>query len=242
MNRCAICAESAPASTFGLTPHGPICTTCGVRHFSTLVGPNGLALPPQASVEEVTRLAAMLSKIADLRARRLDHAWDEIVKAFDGERFKQTLCEWLDDPTLHTPYGTSQLAEVHDTEGITLLHYAAAYGGPAAVQKLLEHGASRDARTHHGRTPLDDALDWGHDHLRSLLQEKVEPPYAAPPVVAATPHRGGAENESRNAPPPDVELRPCSRCRKKLPRKAYSRRQWDKMGAKRRCLACVDAE
>ena len=139
MNRCAICAESAPASTFGLTPHGPICTTCGVRHFSTLVGPNGLALPPQASVEEVTRLAAMLSKIADLRARRLDHAWDEIVKAFDGELFKTTLCEWLDDPTLHTPYGTSQLAEVHDTEGITLLHYAAAYGGPAAVQKLLEH-------------------------------------------------------------------------------------------------------
>lgn len=61
------------------------------------------------------------------------------------------------------------------TKGETPLHRAAAYGDPATIQFLLDHGADREARDAHGDSPLS----WASEHLRpgAILALLAHGPY-----------------------------------------------------------------
>ncbi len=68
------------------------------------------------------------------------------------------------DPDARTKDGAPTGAFARDarTRGETPLHRAAAYAGPATIERLLDAGADREARDAHGDTPLA----WASRHLR----------------------------------------------------------------------------
>lgn len=62
--------------------------------------------------------------------------------------------------------------DVKDANGLTALHWAAAYGQVTSVQLLLANGAEVDVTGPEGETPLLMAANGGHhDVVRLLLNE-----------------------------------------------------------------------
>ncbi|UWW96700.1 MAG: ankyrin repeat domain-containing protein [Candidatus Cardinium sp.] len=64
--------------------------------------------------------------------------------------------------------------DLRDSDGRTLLHYAATLGGTEGselVGKLLELGLKPDVKDNNGRTPLDDDIN-KHIQVQLLLQHK----------------------------------------------------------------------
>ncbi len=56
-----------------------------------------------------------------------------------------------------------------DSEGKSLLHYAAAYAGREVVQFLIEKGADINARDGKGRTPMSVASQMGNSIAEEVL-------------------------------------------------------------------------
>jgi hypothetical protein len=57
-----------------------------------------------------------------------------------------------------------------DSKGVTPLHYAVRqYDEPEVIEHLLAHGASREARSRKGATPLDIAVRMGRHDVTALL-------------------------------------------------------------------------
>ena len=72
--------------------------------------------------------------------------------------------------------------EARDSEGLTALHYAAAWGSPEAVQRLVAAGAEIDGRTPYGFTPLRMAERGDRPTaaaLRALGASSALPPLSA---------------------------------------------------------------
>lgn len=60
--------------------------------------------------------------------------------------------------------------DVGNRDGDTPLHYAAAWGRAESAEVLLQGGADMKLRNHHGNTPMDDALTFGHQDVYSLME------------------------------------------------------------------------
>lgn len=58
-----------------------------------------------------------------------------------------------------------------NNEGDTPLHYAAAWGRRAAARILLRGGADPTLRNDAGKTPMDEAIFFGHEEIWSLMDE-----------------------------------------------------------------------
>ena len=54
-------------------------------------------------------------------------------------------------------------------DGDTPLHYAAAWGRANLAKVLVEGGADLSVQNDHGKTPLEDAMSFGHEDVRSVL-------------------------------------------------------------------------
>ncbi len=108
-------------------------------------------------------------------AHPCQEAWNLILESMANGCFPSTVASWLSDPTFQgsdgsvLPAGVSVMAHLKDSAGITLLHYAAAYGDESTVRLLLSHNASIHARNMLGDTPADDARSFGHLALLPLL-------------------------------------------------------------------------
>ena len=92
------------------------------------------------------------------------NAWLEIVQSVGNgsSSFPITVAKWLSDPAFHIESNKSALAQMKDTAGITLLHFAAFVGDESTVKLLLTHGADIHARNSLGETPADDARSFEH--------------------------------------------------------------------------------
>lgn len=68
-----------------------------------------------------------------------------------------------------------QGADVHwqDTQGRSLMHYAAAWNDTALVETLVEKGASVTVFDHKTETPRDLAIAFGHDALAADLAKRM---------------------------------------------------------------------
>ena len=106
---------------------------------------------------------------------RAQNAWLEIVQSVGNgsSSFPITVAKWLSDPAFHIESNTckSALAQMKDTAGITLLHFAARgfVGDESTVKLLLTHGADIHARNSLGETPADDARSFEHPALLPFL-------------------------------------------------------------------------
>ena len=99
------------------------------------------------------------------------NAWLEIVQSVGNgsSSFPITVAKWLSDPAFHIESNKSALAQMKDTAGITLLHFAAFVGDESTVKLLLTHGADIHARNSLGETPADDARSFEHPALLPFL-------------------------------------------------------------------------
>lgn len=70
-------------------------------------------------------------------------------------------------------------ADIHasESDGATVMHQAAQRGHPAALQMMLDYGASLDAVDHHGNTPLALAVDvaGNMENTVFLLEQGADP-------------------------------------------------------------------
>lgn len=61
------------------------------------------------------------------------------------------------------------IATMRDANGLTAVHYAAAYGQVSTMELLHQHGGDLWARSKHGVTPLNFAIQRGHEHAANYL-------------------------------------------------------------------------
>jgi ankyrin repeat protein len=125
------------------------------------------ALPPDVPAY-MMRPAQQWADAAHGKAARttpLDEAWAECSEAFGATAvFAEAVLRWLQERSLATA-----LAAHADERGVTLLHLAASLGSWQASAALLSHGADAAAANGAGATPLEDALEFGHEELAQLL-------------------------------------------------------------------------
>jgi len=127
-------------------------------------------------------------------------SWQDGIRKSAFQPYKQTLGTVLtnlqrgntqaetpvpqeEDINFHTRAGQGEITEtdvkneksvdVCDGEGLTALHWAAAYGQIASVQLLIDFGAEIDKLGPEGETPLLLAANGGHHDVVRLLLNKA---------------------------------------------------------------------
>ena len=107
---------------------------------------------------EVARL--LLAAGADINAVDV-YGWTPLMRACFEDR-KRVAAFLLEQPGLDL--GATE------ERGATALHVVAQTGNAALAERLLRHGASREARTRQGLTPADLARHYGHGELAARLE------------------------------------------------------------------------
>ena len=64
----------------------------------------------------------------------------------------------------------TQLLQISDRNGMTLLHWAAVFGSPSVVRELLRQGADNTKKDGYNRTAQDIAIIWGHKEIANMLK------------------------------------------------------------------------
>lgn len=62
--------------------------------------------------------------------------------------------------------------DIQDKSGRAALHYAVEQSAIEVVKQLLDKGANVNIEGYYGITPLDVALDEGHDDIAELLKSR----------------------------------------------------------------------
>ena len=68
--------------------------------------------------------------------------------------------------------------DVGNGDGDTPLHYAAAWGRRESARLLIQGGADPSILNNQGKTPMDDALSFGHPDIWSIMSQEKMPQHA----------------------------------------------------------------